>query len=135
MRILIIASESPPVASGVARSVDRLARGLRQHGHEVDTLSSADGPYLVFREVRLSALGGRLLRLAHEIRVQLCLINYPGDLARPNCDPGSHSAAALSYERMTRTVSSPANLFIPFPEESDDGHQGGFFQGDSESFG
>jgi hypothetical protein len=58
MRILIIASERPPVASGVAHSVDRLARGLRQHGHEVDTLSSADAPYLVSGEVRLSGLGG-----------------------------------------------------------------------------
>jgi glycosyltransferase involved in cell wall biosynthesis len=78
MRILIIASESPPVASGVARSVDRLARGLRQHGHEVDTLSSADGPYLVFREVRLSALGGRLLRLAHEIAGLYDVVNIHG---------------------------------------------------------
>jgi glycosyltransferase involved in cell wall biosynthesis len=78
MRILIIASERPPVASGVAHSVDRLARGLRQHGHEVDTLSSADAPYLVSGEVRLSGLGGRLLRLAHEIALRYDLVNVHG---------------------------------------------------------
>ena len=66
MRILIIASESPPVASGVAHSVDRLVRGLRQRGHEVDTLRRRR-PLSRLGEVRLSGLGGRLLGLAHEI--------------------------------------------------------------------
>ena len=78
MRVLIIASESPPVASGVAHSVDRLARGLRHHGHEVDTLSSADGPYLVFGEVRLSGLGGRLVGLANEIARLYDVVNVHG---------------------------------------------------------
>ena len=61
MRTLIIVSEYPPVASGVARSVDRLAQGLRGYGHEVDVLSGADAPYFVSGQVRLSGLGGRLL--------------------------------------------------------------------------
>ena len=78
MRILIIASESPPVASGVAHSVDRLVRGLRQRGHEVDTLTSADGPYLVIREVRLSGLGARLLGLAHEIAGSMTWSTFTG---------------------------------------------------------
>jgi glycosyltransferase involved in cell wall biosynthesis len=78
MRILIIASEYPPVASGVARSVDRLPRGLRAYGHEVDVLSSADGPYFVAGEVRLSGLSGRLLRLAPEITGHYDLVNVHG---------------------------------------------------------
>jgi glycosyltransferase involved in cell wall biosynthesis len=78
VRFLIIASEAPPVASGLAHSVDRLVRGLRQRGHEVDTLSSADGPYLAFGEVRLSALGGRLLGLAHEIAGLYDVVNVHG---------------------------------------------------------
>jgi glycosyltransferase involved in cell wall biosynthesis len=78
MRILIIASEYPPVASGVARSVDRLSRGLREHGHEVHVLSSGDAPYFVSGEVRLSALSGRLLRLAPAIADQYDLVNVHG---------------------------------------------------------
>jgi glycosyltransferase involved in cell wall biosynthesis len=78
MRILVIASELPPVASGVARSTDRLVRGLRQHGHQVDTLSSADAPYFRSGEVRLSALGARLLRLAPKIATRYDLVNVHG---------------------------------------------------------
>ena len=78
MRILIISSERPPIASGVARSVDRLVRGLRGYGHEVDTLSRADAPYLVAGEARLSALGGKLLRLAPEIARRYDLVNVHG---------------------------------------------------------
>ena len=77
MRILIIASESPPVASGVAHSVDRLVRGLRQRGHEVDTLTSADGPYLVIREVRLWARS-QAAGLAHEIAGLYDVVNIHG---------------------------------------------------------
>ena len=80
MRILIIASELPPVASGVAHSVDRLVRGLREQGHEVDTLSSADAPYFSSGEVRLSALGGRLLRLARKIGRRYDLVNVHGPI-------------------------------------------------------
>jgi glycosyltransferase involved in cell wall biosynthesis len=78
MRILIIASELPPVTSGVAQSTDRLVRGLRQQGHEVDTLSRADAPYFRYGEVRLSALGIRLLRLAPEIARRYEVINVHG---------------------------------------------------------
>jgi glycosyltransferase involved in cell wall biosynthesis len=78
MRILIIASEYPPVASGVARSVDRLAQGLRGYGHEIDVLSSADAPYFVSGEVRLSGLSGRLLRLGPDIARHYDLVNVHG---------------------------------------------------------
>jgi glycosyltransferase involved in cell wall biosynthesis len=78
MRILVIASELPPVASGVAHSTGRLIRGLRQLGHQVDTLSSADAPYLRSGEVRVSALGGRLLRLIRKIGSRYDLVNVHG---------------------------------------------------------
>jgi glycosyltransferase involved in cell wall biosynthesis len=78
MRVLIIASEYPPVVSGVARAVDRLVRGLREQGHEVDTLSSSDAPYLVAGEIRLSGLSGRLLRFAPEIARRYDLVNVHG---------------------------------------------------------
>jgi glycosyltransferase involved in cell wall biosynthesis len=78
MRILVIASEPPGAASGIAQSTERLVQGLRRHGHLVDTLSSADAPYFRSGEVRLSALGGRLLRLAPRIRRRYDLINIHG---------------------------------------------------------
>ena len=78
MRILIISSEKPPIASGVARSVDRLVRGLRGYGHEIDTLSRADAPSFIAGEARLSGLGGRLLRLAPEIAERYDLVNVHG---------------------------------------------------------
>jgi glycosyltransferase involved in cell wall biosynthesis len=78
MRLLIIASERPPVASGVAHAVGRLVHGLRERGHEVDTMSSADAPYFVSGEVRLSGLGGRLLRVAREIARSYDLVNVHG---------------------------------------------------------
>jgi glycosyltransferase involved in cell wall biosynthesis len=78
MRVLIIASEVPPTASGVAHCVDRLASGLRRHGHEVDTLSSADAPYFSSGDVRLSALGGRLLRRVRAISRRYDLVNVHG---------------------------------------------------------
>jgi glycosyltransferase involved in cell wall biosynthesis len=78
MRILIIVSEYPPVASGVARSVDRLAQGLRRYGHEVDVLSGADAPYFVSGQVRLSGLGARLLRLGPDIAGHYDLVNVHG---------------------------------------------------------
>ena len=51
---------------------------MREQGHEVDTLSSADAPYFRSGEVRLSALGGRLLRLARKIARRYDLVNIHG---------------------------------------------------------
>jgi glycosyltransferase involved in cell wall biosynthesis len=59
LRILIVASEVPPLVSGVARSVGDLADGLRQRGHTVDVLSAADAPYARRGDFRFSALGWR----------------------------------------------------------------------------
>jgi glycosyltransferase involved in cell wall biosynthesis len=56
VRILIVASEQPPVLSGVARAVGRLATELSERGHEVDVVSSNDSPRLVSGEFRFSAM-------------------------------------------------------------------------------
>ncbi|HYI66747.1 MAG TPA: glycosyltransferase [Candidatus Limnocylindrales bacterium] len=55
VRVLLLASEAPPVVSGIARFVDRVADGLRANGHQVDILSSADIPRWTRGEVRLSS--------------------------------------------------------------------------------
>ena len=57
MRVLIVASEVPPVASGVARAVGEIATGLRDRGHAVTTLSTADGRNLRWDRLRLSTAG------------------------------------------------------------------------------
>ena len=38
VRILIVASEAPPIVSGISRCVDRLTVGLRARGHHVDVI-------------------------------------------------------------------------------------------------
>jgi glycosyltransferase involved in cell wall biosynthesis len=78
MRILVITSEPPGVASGIANSTGRIVQGLRRYGHQVDMLSAADGPYFRSGEVRLSALGGKLIRLAPGIGRRYDLINIHG---------------------------------------------------------
>jgi rhamnosyl/mannosyltransferase len=67
MRILMIASELPPVQSGVARAAGRLAEGFASRGHEVRFLSSADAWSRHFGEFRVSGLGRRWLRLERTV--------------------------------------------------------------------
>lgn len=104
MRLLVIASERPPVVSGVAHSVDHLIRGLREQGHEVDTLSSADAPYFLSGEVRLSGLGGRLLRRAHRIARDYDLVNVHGPVP-------TISDVSLMLLRAIRRHGSPCILY------------------------
>ena len=104
MRILIIASESPPVVSGVAQSVDRLSRGLRGYGHEVDVISSADAPYFASGQVRLSGLSGRLMRLAPTIAREYDLVNVHGPVP-------TISDFSLTLLRTLRRKSSPRVLY------------------------
>jgi len=59
----MVISEAPPVKSGVARVADKLSRGLRARGHQVDILSLKDVPRLEWKEVRLSSMPIRLHRL------------------------------------------------------------------------
>lgn len=57
LKILIVASEAPPVVSGVARSVGEIADGLARRGHQVSVWSSADSPGLRWDRLRVSSLG------------------------------------------------------------------------------
>jgi glycosyltransferase involved in cell wall biosynthesis len=75
--ILVITSEAPPVVSGIARSVDRLAAGLRARGHRVDVLSSTQIPRLVFGEWRFSSLAARWPAVARQLH-QYDVINLHG---------------------------------------------------------
>jgi glycosyltransferase involved in cell wall biosynthesis len=63
LRVLTIASELPPVRSGVARSAGRVAADLAARGHTVETLSAADAWRQHLGEFRVSALGSRFVRL------------------------------------------------------------------------
>ena len=63
LRILMIASEAPPIRSGIARSIERLQDGLCSRGHIVDVIAHPEVPRFVFGEVRLSALTLALPRL------------------------------------------------------------------------
>ncbi|MFN2581134.1 MAG: glycosyltransferase, partial [Candidatus Dormibacteria bacterium] len=49
-------TEAPPVRSGIACVVDRLATGLRELGDEVDVVTTADVGRFEFGEVRLTGL-------------------------------------------------------------------------------
>ncbi len=67
MRVLVIASEVPPVVSGVARSVSQLVDGLAGRGHEVDVLCAADAPYLARGDFRISSLAARLPQVVRDL--------------------------------------------------------------------
>lgn len=54
MRILIIASELPPVTSGVSVSCSQLIESYREAGHDVETLRRSEFPTLSLGEVRLA---------------------------------------------------------------------------------
>jgi rhamnosyl/mannosyltransferase len=77
LRILVITSEAPPVVSGISRCVDRLTVGLRERGHRVDVLSSAEIPRLVLGEWRLSSLALRWPEVARRLR-EYDVINLHG---------------------------------------------------------
>jgi len=65
MRVLTIASEVPPLRSGVARSVGRVVEGLEAAGHDVTLLSYADAPLIRGDRLRLSGLGVKLAVSRH----------------------------------------------------------------------
>ncbi len=66
LRVLVIASEVPPVTSGLARSVGAIISGLAERGHEVHTLSSADAKGLKWDRLRISMLARHLSRILRE---------------------------------------------------------------------
>ncbi|HEX4204790.1 MAG TPA: glycosyltransferase [Ktedonobacteraceae bacterium] len=67
LRILIVATEAPPVRGGIARIVGYLRDGLQGRGHHVDVLAYPEVGRLVFGEVRLSSLIFKLPQLFHRV--------------------------------------------------------------------
>jgi glycosyltransferase involved in cell wall biosynthesis len=67
VRVLILISEAPPIASGVARCAEHLVGGLKALGHEVDVVSSADIKRWSFGEVRISSFIAHWPTLARRI--------------------------------------------------------------------
>jgi len=67
LRILVVATEVPPVRSGIARIVGYLRDGFQERGHHVDVLAYPEVGRLVFGEVRLSSLIFKLPQLLRRI--------------------------------------------------------------------
>ncbi len=68
MRILLVASELPPVTSGVAQTCLRLVEGYRRAGAEVETWDRGRTPSLHLGELRLSALPFTWRRVLPKVR-------------------------------------------------------------------
>ncbi len=67
LRVLIVATEAPPVLGGIARIVGYLRDGLQGRGHHVDVLAYPEVGRYIFGEVRLSSLIFKLPRLFQRI--------------------------------------------------------------------
>lgn len=67
LRILVVATEAPPVRGGIARWVGYLRDGLQERGHHVDVLAYPEVGRFVFGEVRLSSLIFKLPQLLGRI--------------------------------------------------------------------
>src|SRR5258708_3782977 len=63
LHILVVATEAPPVRSGIARTVGYLRDGLQARGHHIDVLAYPEVGRLMFGEVRLSSLIFKLPQL------------------------------------------------------------------------
>jgi rhamnosyl/mannosyltransferase len=68
LRVLVVTSEAAPIVSGISRTVERIASGLRERGHSVDVLSSVQIPRLVLGEYRFSALAAWWPSISRRLR-------------------------------------------------------------------
>lgn len=66
--VLIVTSEAPPIVSGIATCVDRLASGLTGRGHRVQVLSSVQVPRITVGEWRLSSFVRYWPQIARRMR-------------------------------------------------------------------
>jgi glycosyltransferase involved in cell wall biosynthesis len=66
--VLIVASEAPPIISGISTCIERLATGLTQRGHRIRVLSSTQIPRVTVGEYRLSSFLAFWPRIARELR-------------------------------------------------------------------
>lgn len=67
LRILMVATEAPPVHGGIARIVGYLRDGFQERGHHIDVLAYPEVGRLVFGELRLSGLIFKLPQLLRRI--------------------------------------------------------------------
>jgi rhamnosyl/mannosyltransferase len=103
MRILIVVSETPPIASGVARCSGKLITGLRALGHEVDVVSSLDVPRKCFGEFRFSAF------VAHWPRIARKLAGY--DLVNVHGPVPTFSDAFLALAQLVHPLRRPPVVY------------------------
>lgn len=68
MDVLLIASEAPPIISGISRCVGQLTTRLQDSGHRVDVISSTTLPRLCLDEFRFSSLVAYWPRIIREMR-------------------------------------------------------------------
>ncbi len=91
LRILMVATEAPPVRGGIARTVGYLQDGFQERGHHVDVLAYPEVERLVFGQVRLSSLIFKLPQLLRRIN-EYDVIHIHGALAM---SPSSSLALAV----------------------------------------
>ena len=75
-RLLHLISEKPPVKSGFARAISRLAEELTKLGHEVDVLSASDCQLKVIGEIKL-IVGMR--KIDEHLREEYDIVNIHGN--------------------------------------------------------
>lgn len=68
LRVLLVATEAPPVLGGIARQIGYIEEVLRDRGHHVDTLAYPDVGRLSIKGMRFSGLGLKLLTRLHAMR-------------------------------------------------------------------
>lgn len=66
--VLIVASEAPPIVSGISRCIDRLDRGLRARGATVEVVSAVQMKRLKLGEWRFSSFAAHWPVLARRLR-------------------------------------------------------------------
>lgn len=66
MKILIVASELPPVRSGVSRSVGEIIEGLEKQGHDVFSVSSSGVAGLRWDRIRISTVAFKVRKILRD---------------------------------------------------------------------
>ena len=104
LRVLIVATEAPPVHGGIAREVGYLRDGLQERGHHVDVLAYPEIGRLVLGEIRLSGLIAKLPRLFR------CINAY--DVIHVHGTTPTISDAVLLLARLKARLPGPHPLVI-----------------------
>src|SRR2546430_174021 len=77
LKVLVVASEAPPIVSGVSRCVEKLSTGLRERGQDVDVISAVDIPRFTVGEYRFSSFVAHWPRIAARLS-QYDVVNLHG---------------------------------------------------------